>query len=378
MGAAHYDAAIIGGGFFGCRLALALAETGARVVVLEREAELLQRASYRNQARVHQGYHYPRSVLTALRSRVNFPRFVEEYRECIVDGFDHYYAIAKVSSMSKVSAAQFRTFCARIGAPLEPAPADVKRLFRRELIDDVFRVVEYAFDAVRLKRRLADDLARAGVEVRLGTDVVDVRAFDDATAEVRWRADGDADWLCARRVFNCTYAGLNRIRAAAGLPPVPLKFELTEIALIEMPEALRGIGVTVMCGPFFSTMPFPARGLHSLSHVRYTPHASWSEGSDRRPIGDPLGAEASRRSRFPHMVRDAQRFVPTLAGCRYVESLWEIKVVLPQGELDDSRPILCTHEPGPPAITSILGAKIDNVYDMLAELEWAKGLGGRA
>ena len=30
------------------------------------DADLMQRASYANQARVHNGYHYPRSLLTAL------------------------------------------------------------------------------------------------------------------------------------------------------------------------------------------------------------------------------------------------------------------------------------------------------------------------
>jgi len=61
------DAIVIGGGFFGCRLALALARNGARVAVIEKESALLSRASFNNQARVHHGYHYPRSILTGLR-----------------------------------------------------------------------------------------------------------------------------------------------------------------------------------------------------------------------------------------------------------------------------------------------------------------------
>ena len=95
-----YDTIIIGGGFFGCGLAVFLKKSqGNNVVVLERETELLQRASYANQARVHNGYHYPRSILTALRCRVNFPRFVEDYKECIFSEFEKYYAVGKIFSI---------------------------------------------------------------------------------------------------------------------------------------------------------------------------------------------------------------------------------------------------------------------------------------
>ena len=95
-----------------------------RVALLEREPDLMQRASYVNQARIHQGYHYPRSILTGLRSRVNFDRFITEYSDCVHSEFSHYYAIARIAS--KVSAQQFRSFCKRIGAPLQAAPRDIK------------------------------------------------------------------------------------------------------------------------------------------------------------------------------------------------------------------------------------------------------------
>jgi hypothetical protein len=74
------------------------------------------------------------------------------------------------------------------------------------------------------------------------------------------------------------------------------------MALVEVPEPVRGLGITVMCGPFFSVMPFPPRGLHTLSHVRYTPHEAWSDaagarrraGPVRPPWGDRRGGATSR------------------------------------------------------------------------------------
>src|SRR5262245_19566058 len=113
----EYDAAVIGGGFFGCMTALELRRRGSRVVLLEQGKDLLLRASYHNQARVHHGYHYPRSLRTALRSRVNFPRFVEQFDFCIERSFDKYYAVAR--QFSKVTARQFRNFFEHIQAPIE-------------------------------------------------------------------------------------------------------------------------------------------------------------------------------------------------------------------------------------------------------------------
>src|SRR3954467_12152900 len=168
---ARYDAMVIGGGFFGATIATYLAQKRRfpRVVLVEREDELLSRASYCNQARIHNGYHYPRSFTTAFRSRVNFPRFLSEYPEVVRRDFTKVYAIAR--SSSQVTAGQFRRFCGHIGAAIVPAPKPVRALFDPRVIEDVFHVEEVVFDAVALRRRASADLARANVEVRLGSTV---------------------------------------------------------------------------------------------------------------------------------------------------------------------------------------------------------------
>lgn len=88
---------------------------------------------------------------------------------------------------------------------------------------------------------------------------------------------GIGNRVSAKYVFNCTYSAINKIISASRLPIIPLKHELAEMALVEVPEPLKHLGITVMCGSFFSIMLFPPRGLHTLSHVRYTPHFYWQE-----------------------------------------------------------------------------------------------------
>ena len=153
------------------------------------------------------------------------------------------------------------------------------------------------------------------------------------------------------------------------MPRVPLKHELTELALVEPPAELRSLGVTVMDGPFFSIMPFPARGLHSLSHVRYTPHGHWYDDDRPNRAADEVFSRSDRTTAYPHMVRDAARYLPVIANCRYRDSLWEVKTVLPRSETDDSRPILFKPDFGLSGYHLVMGGKIDNVYDILDVIE---------
>ncbi len=347
---------VIGGGFFGCSLALFLAERGDEVVLLERGGELLGRASLNNQARVHSGYHYPRSILTGLRSRVNCSRFLADFADCVDRGFRHYYAVAR--KRSNVTARQFETFCQRIEAPLKRAPPFVRAWFDEDLVEEVYEVEEFAFDAIRLRAAMTRRLADARVQVRLRT-----RALSVSPGGLRVEGEGGAEMLRGSPVFNCTYSALNELLERSGLDLITLRHELTEMLLIEPPQELRRAAVTVMCGPFFSTMPFPAAGLHSFSHVRYTPHVSWEE----RGHAVPPPAETPQ-SHAVHMLKDAQRYLPLLSRARVVRSFYEVKTILPQCEGDDSRPILFKRSERLPDLISVMGGKIDNVYDLPREL----------
>jgi glycine/D-amino acid oxidase-like deaminating enzyme len=366
----HYDVAVIGGGFFGCSIALHLKRYVKNVVLIEKEPDIMLHASYNNQARVHGGYHYSRSLLTALRSRVSFADFVRDYEDCVDASFDKYYAVGRY--FSKVSSRHFFQFCKRIGAHIEPAPANVRKLFNDTLIEDVFTVKEYAFDSLKLRARIKKELATAGVDVRTGTEAQKIVHDQKKGITLVLQKGTTAATITATRVFNCGYAHINSINHRSGLPLVPLKHELTEMALVDVPDELRTVGITVMDGPFFSIMPFPPRGLHTLSHVRYTPHVEWRDtpGDASWRDGYQFMRDQKPRSSFSRMVADAQRYVPAVGASRHVDSLWEVKTVLPSSEASDSRPILFVGSHGNvPGYTCIMGGKIDNVQDVLREID---------
>jgi glycine/D-amino acid oxidase-like deaminating enzyme len=354
---------IIGGGFFGMYLAEYFARNGCTVRLVEKESQFMSRASYANQARVHNGYHYPRSVLTALRSRVSFPHFVNEFTDCIDSDFEKYYLIG--NPLGKVSAKQFQKFCDRIGAPCELAPDRIKSLTNPSLIEACFSVVEYAFDAVRLRDRMINRLAATSANCSLNTAVVAVRSSGSCLqAELVHNISGENETVNADHVFNCTYSCINSVNAHSGIDLVPLKHEMTEMCLVDVPDQLKKVGITVMCGPFFSVMPFPSTGLHSFSHVRYTPHYEWKDSNDNT-YNDAHAryTAAQRHSAWRYMQKDAARYIPLLAECTYHSSIWEVKTVLPRSESDDSRPILFLPNHVLKGFHCIMGGKIDNVYD---------------
>ena len=361
---------IIGGGFFGMYLSEYFARQGHEVILSEKEDNFMQRASYVNQARVHNGYHYPRSILTALRSRVSLPRFYEEFRDCIDDTFDKYYLISNIQS--KISANQFENFCSRIGAVCEPAPHKITRLVDPHYVEAVFTTKEFAFNAEKLMHKMLDRIGDAGVQYHLNQKIQSVREVNGKLLIQAYSLTDEIELepIEVDEVFNCTYSMINQVINDSGLDMIPLKHELTEMALVKVPEVLKNVGITIMDGPFFSVMPFPARGLHSFSHVRYTPHYEWHD-TDKANYRDAHRHydEITKKSAWPYMIQDAQRYIPLLSECKYEDSIWEVKTILPSSETSDSRPILFKPNHGLNGFHSIMGGKIDNVYDVIEVIE---------
>lgn len=368
MSDASADFLVIGGGFYGCSLALFLRSLSDRVTLLEAGERLMDRASRVNQARVHTGFHYPRSALTAVKSMVLHRRFARDFPEAVVDDFQMLYAIAR--RRSKVSAKRFYRMFVDMGAPISPADASQTALLNPETIEAVFACSEYAFDYSVLRARMARHLEAAGVNLRLRAQVVHLEDRPDGV--VAELADGRT--VSARFAFNVTYSQVNTVLRAAGLPQASVKHEFTEVALVRPPDSLKPYGITIMDGPFLSVMPYPAERLHSLTHVRYTPYASWTDETARRSAYDIL-ADIQPQSRHRHMILDGTRYIPGLAAAEWVKSLYEVKTVLLKNERDDGRPILYQQQPPGSRVITILGGKIDNIYDLfdlirLSRPEW--------
>ena len=367
----RYDKIIIGAGLYGLYSALFCAKRGQKVIVLECDPTPFRRATYINQARVHQGYHYPRSISTALKSAGYFERFNKDYDFCINREFDQIYATSSQYSWS--DGKQFKDFCKAADIPCEQLVPE--NYFKQGMCDGVFRTREYTYDAMILLDYFLEELKKYPTEVTIkyGVNITTIDKTSDSyiihTAE---GIDYESGF-----VLNATYASTNQILEKVGFEKFGIKYELCEIILCEVNEKLKDIGFTVMDGPFFSIMPFGKTGLHSLTSVTFTPHTTSYDdlptfecqkesGGYCSPthLGNCNDCPAKPKTAFPYMANLARKYMLDEYGFEYKGSLFSMKPILMSSEIDDSRPTVIRKYSENPTFVGVLSGKINTVYDL--------------
>ena len=97
-----YDKIIIGAGIYGLYSAHLCAKKGEKILIIEHDSEAVSRGTYVNQARVHNGYHYPRSYSTAIKSSKYFNRFNEDFYFSINKNFNNLSSKKYTHGISEV------------------------------------------------------------------------------------------------------------------------------------------------------------------------------------------------------------------------------------------------------------------------------------
>ena len=193
-------------------MALFCARRGENIIVLECDSGAFGRVAFVNQARVHQGYHYPRSLSTAVKSAGYFDRFNWDFDFCIYREFKKIYAIS--SNLSWASVTQFQDFCQVAGIPCEEVPAG--RYFQKNACDGVFFTREYTYDAKILRDYYLEKLAELpdNVEILYGVEICGVEKLAQSYKLQNIAGDSyEAHNEVVNNVFNATYAGTNSILA---------------------------------------------------------------------------------------------------------------------------------------------------------------------
>lgn len=367
----QFDKIIIGAGMYGLYSALFCAKKGQNVIVLECDQTPFRRATYINQARVHQGYHYPRSISTAMKSAGYFERFNKDYAFCVNKEFDQIYATSSQYSWS--DGKQFKEFCKAANIPCEELhPANY---FKPGMCDGVFRTREYTYDAMILKDYLLEELSKypTNVQILYGVNIISIDKLQDVY--VINTKDGNS--YKSGFVLNATYAGTNQILDMIGFEKFGIKYELCEIILCEVNEKLKNIGFTVMDGPFFSIMPFGKTGFHSLTSVTFTPHTTSYDGvptftcqeksegcCSTFHLGNCNDCPAKPETAFPYMANLARKYILNDYEFEYRKSLFSMKPILMSSEIDDSRPTVIRKYSERPTFVGVLSGKINTVYDL--------------
>lgn len=371
-----YDRIIIGAGLYGLYAADFCGRRGDKVLVLEKDPSAFGRATYVNQARVHMGYHYPRSLSTAMKSAGYFSRFCEDYDFCIHKEFTQVYATSR--RFSWTDAEQFTAFCEAADIPCEQV--HVSRYFNPDMCDGAFITREYTYDAMELRDHFTDSIrGMSNVDIEYSADITEILCDDkNGVWDVML---SDNRMFEGAFILNATYASANQIMnlvRGVDCDLFDIKYELCEIILTQACDELRDIGITVMDGPFFSIMPFGHTGYHSLTSVSFTPHYTSYEklpsfkcqkraGYEKcRPesLGNCNNCACCPDSSWPYMDHLASGYLLPRYSYKYIKSLFSMKPILKASEIDDSRPTAIKVNHKNPDMVSVLSGKINTVYDI--------------
>jgi glycine/D-amino acid oxidase-like deaminating enzyme len=366
-----YDKIIIGGGLYGLYSAwFSAKELNESVLVLECDKASFMRATYINQARVHMGYHYPRSISTAVKSKKYFDRFNEDFGFCIYKNFDQIYAIS--AEFSWANAEQFEKFC--LDADIFCDPVIKKKYFQHGMCDGAFLTKEYTYDAHILRDYFLKEIQKfSKVKLKYQADIVHLT--EEKTHFIVECADGEK--YSSSFLLNVTYASVNQIHKLLDYEPFKIKYERCEIILVKASKELKNVGITVMDGPFFSVMPFGKTGLHSLTSVTFTPHDTSFDDlptfpcqakSKRYCTSEKLGncneCVAKPQTAYPYMSNLTRKYLRSEFDFTYQSSLFSVKPILVASEIDDSRPTVIRKMSSSPIFVSVLSGKISTVYDL--------------
>lgn len=353
-----YDGVIIGGGIFGLYAASFLSSKGAKVAILEKEKTIFDRASKINQSRIHQGYHYPRSLKTAQKTANYYHRFCKDFSFSLIKPFKQYYAVSKQNS--KIGANDYVRFCQKINIPLKEV--DSSTFFKKGKVSATFKAEESCFNYLKIKSFYLNKFTNNNkVDIYYKTFPV---AYKKPGSKYILSLNNSSTKLITPLVINATYSNVNEVNKMFGYKGYKIKYELCELALCKSKNRFSRTGLTVVDGPFFSLMPFADGDFFTLSSVRYTPiNTSHLKLQNIKHYN-------LKHSNWRKMKLLAKDYLKQNIGFfKYKTSIFEIKPILISSEKNDSRPTLITIHSRKPFFISIFAGKISTVYDLDEKLD---------
>lgn len=337
--------AIVGAGIFGATCAQELSEF-ADITLFERHPEVLQEVSFANQWRHHSGFHYPRSYDTIMEIHAARDDFEAVYGEAVRHEYPSYFCPSRWGI--EIPAERYLAACQsnRLNFSIEAPPAEAIDL---DQVSICVKSDEGVYDYYKLKAMVEERLeANPRIEVRMGTAVLDASIAEDGSKRVLYEnADGKAEESFDYLV-NTTYSGLNLVAKWFGFPIEPLRFDLYELVVLDVP--IEQVCITIIDGPFTSLMGMGEKHRFLLSHIKQSVLKSVITEDGLPPDWGVYQSNAE------NMVRDASRYIPALKKSTIIRSVYATRAVNAFSRDFDARPtVIRSHGFG---CWSVLGGKI--------------------
>ena len=288
---------VLGGGWYGCHIALDLALSGHSVRLLEIAPDLFSGASGSIPARVHDGYHYPRSAITREACQRHRVAFLARYGHLTRSVARNIYAVAETDSL--VDFGTYRqVLAASVSGWVEVNPADVAL----HNVEGAVLTQERHIVPRLARQYFREALTAAGVSLYFNGELPDEPADNE---------------------IDCTFCSQSSVGVARYEPCVTglLQGDSTDVA------------VTIMDGPFPSLYPWDEEfGLSSITSAKWTPLGrfdTYEEASQRlRSVND-------ERDLVHKMCQQLRHWYPRIDAYKFAGARLSIRAI--QASAADSR-----------------------------------------
>lgn len=264
---------ILGGGWYGCHLATTLIGFGHEVALWESSDQLFNGASGANPARLHLGFHYPRSKLTRAMSQEHYVAFMLRYSRFTRTVPINIYAIAESDSVI-----DFGTYCQVLKGEVEFIRVDVPSELGLQHVEGALLTGERHIVISKIRKHFTAML-KNHVMYQCGPADIDSDGWD--------------------YTIDCTFCALD----SANID----RYEPCITTLLRGPVDK---AVTIMDGPFPSIYPWDEEeGLCSLTSAKYTPFARCATRAEAEAIlGGVSVKDATKQSK--DMLAQIRYFYP--------------------------------------------------------------------
>lgn len=286
--------AIVGGGWYGCHLALTLQKAGHNVTIYEKNADILLEVSGKFAIRLHKGPHYLRSEATRDSCHEAYDLFCKYYPDLIVELESSIYALGTTDAQgiqSRVNVEEFEKVCRE---SIDCEKIDLKD----NEYDDLQSAMELHEPAMLVGEKLREyfrkKLSEAGIKTVFNYTVKDISSTEKESVITGKNDD--------KHYYDYT---VNATGYQALLPPDLKKNFPVDMEVVYQPcialkyqdtkPGKKPISMIVMDGWYPCLMPYvdstPPKNQYILTHGSYTILGSCKTPQEAQEILNKLNPE---------------------------------------------------------------------------------------
>lgn len=342
---------VIGGGIFGLTAAIYLSRFSSEIKIFDKSNTILNGATQFNHNRHHFGYHYPRSLDTALQcinAKKDFDRF---YRNSVDYSFKNFYAISKINS--KISYKKFENFCKKASLNFKNIETP-KNIFNPDLISKCYIVNEGVYNFNKIKSIISNRIKKYK-NIKL-INKVKVVGYVDQSKTIEYLQSNKLIKENFDLIINATYESINDHILK---DKIDMEYNLQEMCKLKIKS--EKFGSTILDGEFPSILPIAnKKNEYLFAHVKYSQLLKIRSKKIPKKIFN-----KNIPSQIKNTFENSKKFMKILENAKLIGSFRVIRAVNVDKESDSRKSEIITHRNGN---LSIFSGKIITVEKIGKEI----------